>query len=550
MADNSALRAEASNPTTDPARLAAIAHEDPSLGAVVAANPAAYDGLLDWLLQYGDDAAKRAVGVRRGGPAAATVVAPPVAPAVAPAALGVPSSAAPAAPAAARKPLSPTLKKGLLFGGIGLAAIAVIAIAVTLISSVLGGGGSGSRIQVADIGSEPRDDAWSVVNPMIEADGLDDDDVLHGNAATVAQDRALVQWTAVDDSGDDTGEPQMSLLDTRNGNLLWSVEWEEEFTVVSAPGATPYVISTFEDDFSVLYSIDPSNGDVISDSESLDVLSHYSTSFGGAPLPGLNGDLLLLTEDGIGRYGANDFDEEKWFIDIDLEDDGYPSVAGNRVIIGDTAYSVDNGEEVDWDGDDDLRYVDLNGKILGQDSLDDDASLYLFSASGEEQWEYELNSASVVFAEGDTLILGNEDDETLISLDLSNGEERWSVDLESAEGYGAVGTLDAGVLIVKTSDDEAVAIEISSGDELYDFEVSDDGDWPITIIGMTKNVFYTTGNEDGDLIAYSTRSGDEVWTLDNPDEYSYVLLGGNIVGAQQSTVEDSEDDPVMIGIQP
>ena len=59
-----------------------------------------------------------------------------------------------------------------------------------------------------------------------------------------------------------------------------------------------------------------------------------------------------------------------------------------------------------------------------------------------------------------------------------------------------------------------------------------------------------TGNSDGDLVAFDTRSGDEVWTLDNPGEYFYSLLGGNIVGISQQELGDAEDDFVMIGIQP
>ena len=56
----------AANPATDQAELAQIAHEFPALRPLVAANPAAYDGLLDWLGQFGDPAVDAALTARRG----------------------------------------------------------------------------------------------------------------------------------------------------------------------------------------------------------------------------------------------------------------------------------------------------------------------------------------------------------------------------------------------------------------------------------------------------------------------------------------------------
>ena len=69
---NDPIAAEAANPGTDPARLAQIATEHEPLRAVVAANPATYPALLDWLDQVGDPHTKATVAwVRSGGHAAA-----------------------------------------------------------------------------------------------------------------------------------------------------------------------------------------------------------------------------------------------------------------------------------------------------------------------------------------------------------------------------------------------------------------------------------------------------------------------------------------------
>lgn len=111
MSDQTSPDHELRDPSTPAERLAAIASSHPELGADVARHPNAYDGLLDWLSRYGDDAARAAVAERRqtgtGGaeaaPEHATASIPagePVVPAADPV---VPSSAA-TVPAAAASP--------------------------------------------------------------------------------------------------------------------------------------------------------------------------------------------------------------------------------------------------------------------------------------------------------------------------------------------------------------------------------------------------------------------------------------------------------------
>lgn len=58
------LAASAADPTTDGETLRQIAYYHPELRAVVAANPAAYDGLVQWLGQLGDPAVNAAVAAR------------------------------------------------------------------------------------------------------------------------------------------------------------------------------------------------------------------------------------------------------------------------------------------------------------------------------------------------------------------------------------------------------------------------------------------------------------------------------------------------------
>ena len=73
---NDPIAAEAADPGTAPARLAQIATEHEPLRAVVAANPATYPALLDWLDQVGDPHTKATVAwVRSGGHEAAAAYA-------------------------------------------------------------------------------------------------------------------------------------------------------------------------------------------------------------------------------------------------------------------------------------------------------------------------------------------------------------------------------------------------------------------------------------------------------------------------------------------
>lgn len=61
----SPLEAELADPATAPARLAELAHSNPELHPAIAAHPAAYPDLLDWLESRDDAATKQAVEQRR-----------------------------------------------------------------------------------------------------------------------------------------------------------------------------------------------------------------------------------------------------------------------------------------------------------------------------------------------------------------------------------------------------------------------------------------------------------------------------------------------------
>ena len=521
MADPTALHTEASNPLTDPARLASLAAEHPSLGAAVAANPAAYEGLLDWLAQYGDAAAQHAVAVRRGAAAPA-------------------AAAVPAAPKAPRAPLSAGAKKGLLFGGIGLAAVAVIAVAAVVLVNSLGGGSAVGTLNVAEIMDEPRDDAWELISPL--AEDADEDATLGAIVMTVGQDRALVSWIA-------TGEDYLtSLVDTRSGSILWTIDdFESDISVVSDIGVTPYLVRGDDDD---IYAIDPSNGEILSDTSRLDNAQLIAErAFGSSGGRAGSSDVILLTDDEVGLYSANELDEPRWTVDWD-DNDGYPVLAGNRVIIGEDAYDARTGEEADWSGDEDIEYFGIRGRIFGREGDSDDADLMAFSESGEELWSTSY-SGYLTFFDDKRAVFFNQDDEEMMAIDLASGEELWSVDAEYNDGYTYGGAGNANVLVLPVGrEDEATAFDLNSGDELFSFEASEQGNWALFMIGAAQRVFYFTGNDDGDLIALSTRDGEELWSISGDDDGAFQLAGGNLVSVTRVSGDDAMDDAVLRGIQP
>lgn len=84
-------QALAANPQTDPAVLGQLAAQHPEVQALIAANPAAYPGLLEWIATHGTAEGQAVASQRLAAPAA------PVAPAAAPVA---PETSAPVVPAA------------------------------------------------------------------------------------------------------------------------------------------------------------------------------------------------------------------------------------------------------------------------------------------------------------------------------------------------------------------------------------------------------------------------------------------------------------------
>lgn len=144
MASNEELLREAANPATSPARLQEIAQADQSTWAAIAANPAAYDGLLTWLGEHGDATVKAAIAARSAvaAPPAPAVAAAPAVPAAAPV---PPTPPVPGAPAAA----GTKSNTGLIITVVVLGIALVVGLVFLLINLL------GPKNDVADPGTGP-----------------------------------------------------------------------------------------------------------------------------------------------------------------------------------------------------------------------------------------------------------------------------------------------------------------------------------------------------------------------------------------------------------
>lgn len=160
-------------PAIDPAatgeQLSALAAQHPELHTAIALHPNAYDGLLDWIASYGDDAAKAAVDYRRSLAAAPVAAAGPAAPVAPPPPRVLPEFAAAAAPAdpvmvPAASVLATKPKRRLK-----APVIAVVAVALVL---ALGGGAWAVVNQLTRGAATPQAAAEKLVAAALDADPI------------------------------------------------------------------------------------------------------------------------------------------------------------------------------------------------------------------------------------------------------------------------------------------------------------------------------------------------------------------------------------------
>lgn len=176
-------------PAIDPAatgeQLSALAAQHPELHTAIALHPNAYDGLLDWIASYGDDAAKAAVDYRRSLAAAPVATAGPAAPVAPPPPRVLPEFAAAAAPAdpvmVPAASVSATKPKRRLKAPV----IAVVAVALVL---ALGGGAWAVVRAITGGAATPEAAAEKLVGSVLKGDLIGLATVMAPSEASVLRD--------------------------------------------------------------------------------------------------------------------------------------------------------------------------------------------------------------------------------------------------------------------------------------------------------------------------------------------------------------------------
>ncbi|MEO5535954.1 MAG: PQQ-binding-like beta-propeller repeat protein [Pseudolysinimonas sp.] len=523
---------EAADPATDPARLAQIAHQSPELAATVAANPTTYPGLLEWIVQYGDDAAKAAARVRMG--ISATPPPPP------PAGLAPAASLPPASPvtAGAGPHLSPRV---FAIGGGALAVVALGVVAALVIPSLIGGGGGPGNITTAEILHEPKLDAWRITNPFDGAGSPDE--VVDLNTFEVGQDLAVLSWysrNSSDYGASETSTNRASLVNTRTGATMWVVDTAG--SVVAAVGGVgngPTVLALSDDqgDNGQLIAIDR-NGKQVSatlpnDGYSLYTAGDVTSSFRTRAVM-IDGDVLATNGNSLARLSANDLSKAAWSID---EGGGNIAVTPDRVIIGDSAYSLSTGKSVTWKGGSDLYVLPLGQRLIASKQDGDSYDIVGLTTDGDETWSTPLSSTSVI-ASADVIVTGDPSSGTLTGISMADGSVLWTTNFSQNDGqlYTQYGT---DVVWVSSGGDGFTGINARTGVELYrNSDIIQSG----SLIGGTRNVVYVSGGSA--LEAYNPQTGVQLWSLPTPsgadDYYQFALLGGHLVA--QHTLDSADTD--------
>ena len=456
----------------------------------------------------------------------------------------------------------PANRKVIAFISALVGAVVLIGLVTAVVISAIGGGAPGA-VLIGDYQNPPRTEVWTIGHRLVT--DASDGDYLYVNSVTVAQDRALITWTK-----EETRDGKLlEFIDTRSGASLWTLPWEHEsFELVGASSAGPLIISSYVNDKTVYFSIDRSSGAIISDTAAHGGM-WMPSGIASVRLPNrafndlidvsslFNGDLILQSEEGVGRYSPHDLENPKWFIERDDEASGPIGIGLRTFHYQGRAFWLDSGQSAPWNGASNVSYVVIDGYMLGSDP--DSRSLTgVDPATGAQTWRLDLDDAGAATAVVDgTLILASPSTSSLAAIDLGTGKEVWSrsVDLTGGGNFAAMlPDINAALLPIGGDRSYVTAIDLATGDDLYSMPVSENGEWWKEFVGSSASYIYLYNSKTGELEAADIRTGLTVWTLgeigQNPS-YRVEVMGGQFVAVLRSAeVSGYQEQPALIGLRP
>jgi outer membrane protein assembly factor BamB len=570
MADERTPVQIASDPQTDLATLAQLAYDNPELRVAVAANPSAYEGLLEWLAGVGDPAVTAALAARGRAETPATQSVASSDPATAPASSATPF---PVASQAAGSSASPS--RALRFGIIGGAVAVVAVVAIVAVIALSGAGGqSGGVVPVVNLTQRPTVGDWKIENPFLAElkKGTDEDTASLQSIQTVATNQALVQWSFSTGDDDASDKGQLTLLNTGTGATVWSRSWTASFSILSQPGAPDIVLRGAHG----LTSISRSSGATISKTAATDV-SPVGSAYFAIPL-----DRILLASKGTTNlYSTSALTRPLWAKGIPST--SITGASDDKLFTAEAAYSLASGQKIPWSGalGDDISYFPADrawpstgspSQILRDESRDGTGSLDLVRANdGSSIWHLDIpKSVKQVGFDSNGLLI--ESGTTLTRYSATTGQKLWShsgLSTFQSSGLNSSGNFAASPVDIAQAASEAdtvVGIDPSTGKELYRIDLlastdsgsaSDESENPV-VLGASADVLYVvsgSGGQGGNLYAYDTRTGLEKWRISQPysNWYAFRFAGGNLVAAAlglgEGKVDVTHDHPAIEGVR-
>ncbi|WP_454129201.1 outer membrane protein assembly factor BamB family protein [Microbacterium aurum] len=417
-------------------------------------------------------------------------------------------------------------RRGLVVGLSVAAVVVLIAVGAAVAVPFFLSEANPAEITIAEPESRPEAEAWSLAGPGGAPDGAD---AWVRSGASISQGNALVIWDVVDDRGQET--TWLSSVNTANGEESWSTQLDADVsgvTLANDPAGQTHALltATTHDSSTKLIVLDVASGEA-QPAGGLDLIAAPSL---------LGGDFIALdaSNNEIGRYRPSSLQPD-WTVEADGNSSG--AVGGSSLVLGERAFSLEDGSERQWSPEPEGGYWELGGALMSS-RIQGDGYLIgaVNEADGTNLWTMETTTPPyrILSIPGTALIaLPSDGDQATAILNPADGEVLWRTSALTPDGYFAYGSEAAGVVILQVGPDRSTAtvFDLESGAQLFDLSVSESGDYWRSAIGVTSRTIFLAGGRNGELQAVDTSNGNVRWTLDNPfsNWYGFDAWGGNLV---------------------
>jgi len=155
------------------------------------------------------------------------------------------------------------------------------------------------------------------------------------------------------------------------------------------------------------------------------------------------------------------------------------------------------------------------------------------TASGQERWHVAVSNGWPVVEDG-VLVTGTGDG-FLLGLDAATGAERWRFQV-STEGGASNAALADGIAYVGAGAEGFFAVDAASGTLRWHGDIGDDRTGTAVVAEGIAYIGGATDNGTGHLYAFDAKTGDLLWTRDQPLASPAVLDGVGYSGSDTGTL--------------